>query len=122
MNKNAQFMITAAVLLTTSLAGCSRHPAAPQAAAVAPAQVSASEVPKATKVSFFGSLNDAAWYFVVTSPDPKTKPLAIQVDSKESCDRTAIKFSLKAVDPASVSEPPKSWCMSGKDLRAHLGA
>lgn len=122
MKKNAKLMMAAAVVLTAALAGCGKHAAAPQAVAVAPAQVAAPEVPKAAKVSFFGSLNDAAWYFVVTSPNPNTKPLAIQVDSKESCDRTAIKFSLKAVDPAAKSEPPKSWCLSGKDLRAQLGA
>jgi hypothetical protein len=124
MMKNAQLMMAGAIALTAALSGCGKHAAAPQAvaAAPAPASVAAPEVPKSTKVSFFGSLNDAAWYFVVTSPNPNTKPMAIQVDTKESCDRTAIKFSLKAVDPASKSEPPKSWCMSGKDLRAQLGA
>lgn len=122
MMKNAKLMMAGAVALIAAVAGCGRHAAAPLAVAAAPAPVDTPEVPKDAKVSFFGSLNDAAWYFVVTSPNPNTKPLAIQVDSKESCDRTAIKFSLKAVDSASKSEPPTSWCMSGKDLRAQLGA
>lgn len=124
MNQNAKFMIAAAVALTTALAGCGRHAAAPQAVATAPVQATAPAAPAAPKIakaSFFGTLNDAGWYFVVTSPNPSTKPLVILVDTKESCDRTVIKFSLKAVDPASKSEPPKAWCMLGKDLRAQLG-
>lgn len=120
--KNAKLMIAAAAVLTATIAGCSKHAASPQAAAVAPAQAGATEVPNAAKVSFFGTLNDAGWYFVVTSPNPTTKPLAIRLDSKESCETTSVKFSLKAVDPASKSEPPKGWCMLGKDLRAQLGA
>lgn len=73
------------------------------------------------QATVLGPVKDNDWYMVVSAVG-SVKPIVIWSESKSTCERDVGEFSLKAVDPASKIEPPKSWCMQGREIRAKLGA
>lgn len=118
--KKYQKMATAGTLaLVVALTACGKQAVTPQSAAPASAPAVAGAQAAAGQATVLGELKDAEWYMVVTAQGA-AKPLVIQAESKPACESSVAEFSIKAVDPASKVEPPKAWCMIGKDIRAKL--
>lgn len=114
-----KFIVPAVLALGAVLSGCGKQPAAP-----APQSAPVIETygqPKHANATVLGAVKENDWYMVVSAPG-SAKPLVIWSKSKSTCERDVGEFSLKAVDPASKVEPPKSWCMQGKEIQAKLGA
>lgn len=114
-----KFIIPAVLAMAAVLSGCGKQPVAP-AAQSAPV-IEASGHPKNASATVLGAIKENDWYMVV-SASGSVKPLVIWSESKAACERDVGEFSLKAVDPSSKAEPPKSWCMLGKEIKAKLGA
>jgi hypothetical protein len=115
---------TTALVLVASLTACGKQAVAPQPAMPlqTAAQARAAQVTAAGTATVLGALNDVDWYVVISAQDRSVKPLVVQMPSKPECDRGVAEFSLKAVNPAAPdAEPPKAWCVVGKDVRARLG-
>lgn len=124
MKKYAKPMTASALVLVAALTACGKQAVAPQPARQQPTagQESAVHVTTAGTATVLGALNDAEWYVVIRSQDQRVKPLVVQMPSKPECDRGVAEFSLKAVDPTTPdAEPPKAWCLVGKDVRNRLG-
>ena len=119
MKHYGKFIVPAVVALAAVLSGCGKQPAAP-AAQSAPA-IEAYGQPKSANATVLGAIKANDWYMVVSAAG-SVKPLVIWSESKAACERDVGEFSLKAVDPSSKAEPPKSWCMQGKEIQAKLGA
>lgn len=110
---------TTALMLVAALTACGKQAVAPQPTA---AQARAAQVTAAGAATVLGALNDVDWYMMISADDRRVKPLIVQMPSKPDCDRGVAEFSLKAVDPAAPdAEPPKAWCLAGKDVRTRLG-
>lgn len=109
----------ALLALAGVLSGCGKQPAAP-AAQSAP-MIETYGQPKNANATVLGAVKENDWYMVVSAPG-SAKPLVIWSESKSMCERDVGEFSLRAVDPASKAEPPKSWCMQGKEIQSKLGA
>jgi hypothetical protein len=105
--------------LAVALSACGKQPASPvaQSASV----IEAYGQPKNANATVLGAVKENDWYMVVSAPD-SAKPLVIWSESKSTCERDVGEFSLKAVDATSKVEPPKSWCMQGKEIQLKLGA
>lgn len=124
MKKYAKPTTASALVLVAALTACGKQAVAPQPAMPQPTagQARAAQVTAAGTATVLGALNDADWYVVISPQDQRAKPLVVQMPSKPECDRGVAEFSLKAVDPATPdAEPPKAWCLAGKDVRARLG-
>jgi hypothetical protein len=105
--------------MAAALAGCGKEAAAPSAPATAAIETYGKS--QNANATVLGAVNESDWYMVVSAPK-SAKPLVIWSESKLACERAVGEFSLKAVDPSSKAEPPKSWCMQGKEIQAKLGA
>jgi len=105
--------------LAAALSGCGKQAAAPGARTTP--TIEAYDQPQNTNATVLGAVRENDWYMVVSAPG-SAKPLVIWSESKSACERDVGEFSLKSVNPASKSEPPKSWCMQGKEIQAKLGA
>ncbi|MFC5511126.1 hypothetical protein ACFPOU_08295 [Massilia jejuensis] len=118
MKHYGKFIVPAVLALGASMSGCGKQAAAPapQAAPV----IEAYAPPKNTNATVLGAIKKSDWYMVVSAPG-SAKPLVIWSESKSVCERDVGEFSLKAVHPASKAEPPKSWCMQGKEIQSKLG-
>lgn len=122
MTHYGKFIVPAALVLVAVLSGCGEQPAAPAASAAQSAPViEAYGQPKNANATVLGAVKENDWYMVVSAPG-SAKPLVIWSESKSTCERDVGEFSLKAVDPGAKVEPPKSWCMQGKQIQAKLGA
>lgn len=120
MKKNSKLVTAASLALVVALTACGKQAVAPQGPAQVPA-ATAGQPPVASNATVLGALNDADWYMVV-SAQGNAKPFVIQAESKPACEQNVAEFSLKALDPESKVEPPKAWCMIGKEVRAQLRA
>lgn len=107
------------VALAALLSGCSKQVDAPQAQQL-PAVISTRQAPQNENATVLGVVKEDGWYLVVSAPG-SAKPLVIWTESKPTCERNVGEFSLKAVDPSSSAEPPKAWCIQGKEIRSRLG-
>jgi hypothetical protein len=117
MKHYREFAVPFVLALAATLSGCKKEPApAPQ---IAP-MIEPSAQPKNARATVLGAIKENDWYMVVSAPG-SAKPLVIWSESKSICERDVGEFSLKAVDPASKSEPPKSWCVQGKEIQSKLG-
>jgi len=105
--------------LAALLSGCSKQVDAPQAQQL-PAVISTHQAPQNANATVLGAVKEGDWYLVVSAPG-SAKPLVIWTESKPACERNVGEFSLKAVDPSSNAEPPKAWCMQGREIRSRLG-
>lgn len=124
MKKYAKSTTAGALVLAAALTACGKQAVAPQPAMPQPTagEARAAQVTTAAAATVLGALNDADWYVVISPQDQRAKPLVVQVPSKPECDRSVAEFNLKAVDPAAPdADPPKAWCLVGKDVRARLG-
>jgi len=124
MKKYAKPTTASALVLVAALTACGKQAVAPPPAMPQPTagQARAAQVTTAGTATVLGALNDADWYVVISPQNQRAKPLVVQMPSKPECDRGVAEFSLKAVDPATPdAEPPKAWCLAGKDVRARLG-
>lgn len=109
----------AVVVLVAALSGCGKHtsPASQQNIPVTEAH----SQPTNANATVLGAVKENDWYMVVSALG-SAKPLVIWSESKSTCERDVGEFSLKAVDPTSKAEAPKSWCMQGKEIRSRLGS
>lgn len=105
--------------LAAALSACGKQAAVPTEPAAPELQAFVKQ--RDPQATVLGPVKDNDWYMVVTTVG-STKPIVIWSESKSTCEREVGEFSLKAVDPASTIEPPKSWCMQGREIRAKLGA
>lgn len=105
--------------LAASLSACGKQAGAPptQSAPV----IEAYGQSKSANATVLGAVKENDWYMVVSAPG-SAKPLVIWSESKSTCQRDVGEFSLKAIDPNTKVEPPKSWCMQGKEIQLKLGA
>lgn len=116
MKHYGEFIVPAVLVLAAVLSGCGKQPAAQSAP-----MIEAYGQQKNANATVLGAVKENDWYMVVSAPS-SAKPLVIWSESKSTCERDVGEFSLKAVDPASKVEPPKSWCMQGKEIQSKLGA
>lgn len=124
MKKYAIHTTASALVLLAVLSGCGKQAGAPQVAMpqASAGQTKDAQVTVAGAATVLGALNDDDWYVVISPQDRRVKPLVVQAPSKPDCDRSVAEFSLKAVNPAAPdAEPPKAWCLVGKDVRTRLG-
>lgn len=118
MKHYRKLIVPGLIVVFAALAGCGKQTVAP-APQDAPA-IATDGQPKNVNATILGAVKDNDWYMVVSAPG-NAKPLVIWSESKEACDRDVGEFSLKAVDAASKVEPPKAWCLLGKEIRSKLG-
>lgn len=124
MKKYANLTTASALVLVAALTGCGKQAVAPQAGTppLSAGQAKAAQVTAAGTATVLGALNDDDWYVMISPQDRRAKPLVVQMPSRPDCDRGVAEFSLKAVDPAAPdAEPPKAWCLAGKEVRTRLG-
>jgi len=119
MTQNKTIICTSIMVFAYALTGCGQESGGPRPLAM-PA-VEAHSTPRNSNATVLGAIKNDDWYMVVSAPG-SAKPLVIWSESKSTCERDVGEFSLKAVDPTSKAEPPKSWCMQGKEIRSRLGA
>lgn len=110
------------------VAGCGKVPPSAPGNTAAPAIGAPPIVPPTASesvsqanagVTVFGTIKEADWYMVVTSPN-NVKPLIIWSESKAECDVNVVDFNLKSIVSDAKGEAAKAWCVKGKDLRSRF--
>ena len=118
MIESRKIGVACAIALIASLAGCGKKVSSPPEQT--PQQREVQALHANINATFFGAVRDADWYLIISSPE-SAKPLVIWSGEKEVCIQDSSEFALKSVDMTSVTEPPRAWCLKGRELRARFG-